>query len=194
MPSSGFRTTLVATLIGFVTAASASAEGAPKADTTKAAPPPINMTMKEAKERLGIIVFPAKGQDAKLQEAEEQECLLWAADQAGITSSTKAKDPNAAADAAAAKTDSATAGAGVKTAAKGAAVGAVIGSISGNAGAGAAYGAAGGALAGRSARKQATAQSAEKAKKQAEAENQAKKDAVKKGMTLCLESKGYTIK
>ena len=33
-----------------------------------------------------------------------------------------------------------------------------------------------------------------KAKPNADAENKAKLDAVKKGMTLCLESKGYTIK
>lgn len=33
-----------------------------------------------------------------------------------------------------------------------------------------------------------------KAKAKADAENKAKLDAVKKGMTLCLESKGYTLK
>jgi hypothetical protein len=151
------------------------------------------MTMKEAKQKLGIIVFPAKGQAAAQQEAEEFECLKWGAEQAGVTSNS-AKDPKAAGDAAAAKMDSAATGAAVKGAAKGAAVGANFGSISGNAGTGAAYGAAGGALAGRAAKRDAKAQAAAQAEQKAAAENKAKLDAVKKGMTVCLESKGYTIK
>ena len=151
------------------------------------------MTMKEAKQKLGITVFPAKEQTPQQQEADELSCLQWGADQAGVTHGSQ-KDPKAAGNAAAAKVDSAAAGAAVKGAAKGAAVGAIIGSISGNAGEGAAYGAAGGAVAGRRAKKQATAQAQAEAEKKAAAENKAKLDAVKKGMALCLESKGYTVK
>jgi hypothetical protein len=151
------------------------------------------MTMKEAKQKLGIVVFPAKGQDAATQEADELACLQWSANEAGVTPADR-KDPNAAAQAAGAKMDSAASGAAVKGAAKGAAAGAIIGSISGNAGEGAAYGAAGGAIAGRRAKKQATAQAQDQAAKKAEAENKAKLEAVKKGMAACLEAKGYTIK
>jgi hypothetical protein len=161
--------------------------------TTPPAATQHTMTMKEAKQKLGIVVFPAKGQAAEQQEKEEYECLMWGADQAGVTS-TSMKDPKAAGQAAAAHVDSAAAGAAVKGAAKGAAVGAVFGSISGNSGTGAAYGAAGGALAGRAAKKDAKAQAAAQAEQKTAAENKAKLDAVKKGMTVCLESKGYTVK
>jgi len=176
----------------------ASAEDASKTKSTTptsatTAPAQHQMTMKEAKQKLGIVVFPAKGQTAQQQEKEEYDCLMWGADQAGVTS-TSMKDPKAAGQAAAAHVDSAAAGAAVKGAAKGAAVGAVFGSISGNSGTGAAYGAAGGALAGRAAKKDAKAQAAAQAEQKTAAENKAKLDAVKKGMTVCLESKGYTVK
>ena len=188
---------LAMAVVGFGLVQPASAQEKSKAaDTTKAAAavPPATMTMKEAKEKLGIIVFPAKGQTAELQEADELTCLQWGADQAGLTVNAKLKDGDAAAATAAGKVDSASAGAGGKTAAKGAAVGAIIGSISGNAGQGAAYGAAGGAVAGRSARKQTSAQAASHAKAKAATDNKAKLESVRKAMTLCLESKGYTIK
>ena len=159
--------------------------------TATTAPP--QMTMKEAKQKLGIIVFPAKGQTAQQQEADEYECLVWGADQAGVTGKSM-KDPKAAGQAAAAHVDTAATGAAVKGAAKGAAVGAIFGSISGNAGSGAAYGAAGGALAGRAAKREAKANAAAQAEQKAAAENKAKIDAVKKGMSVCLESKGYTVK
>ncbi|MBI1798955.1 MAG: hypothetical protein HYR73_04650 [Candidatus Eisenbacteria bacterium] len=162
--------------------------------TTAAAPAHPTMTMKEAKQKLGIIVFPAKGQSAAQQEADEVTCLEWGANETGISTTQKPTDAKAAGQAAAAKTDSATQGVAVKSAAKGAAVGAVIGSISGNAGAGAAYGATAGALGGRKAKKQATAQAAAKTEAQVEAENKFKKDKLKVAMGTCLEAKGYTVK
>jgi len=186
----------LAGLLSLAGRASAEDASKPKSTTptsTTPAPAQHQMTMKEAKQKLGIVVFPAKGQNAQQQEKEEYECLMWGADQAGVTS-TSMKDPKAAGQAAAAHVDSAAAGAAVKGAAKGAAVGAVFGSISGNSGTGAAYGAAGGALAGRAAKKDAKAQAAAQAEQKAAAENKAKLDAVKKGMTVCLESKGYTVK
>ena len=135
-----------------------------------------------------------QAQDAATQEADELACLQWGAEQAGVTKDTKPKDAKAAGDAAAAQVDSAAKGAAVKGAAKGAAVGAIFGSISGNAGAGAGYGAAGGAVAGMRAKKKAGKQAQAQAEQKVSAENQAKLDAVKKGMTACLESKGYTVK
>ena len=173
--------------------ANASPKATEKADTTKAkAAPP--MTMKEAKQKLGIVVFPAKGQTPEQQEADEWECLQWGADQAGVHPGDKGPDSKAAGEAAAAKVDSAASGAAMKGAAKGAAVGALVGAISGDAGAGAGYGAIGGAVAGRRAKRQAKENAKGQAEQQTEAAKQAKIDAVKKGMGACLESKGYTIK
>jgi hypothetical protein len=163
-----------------------------KTDTTTAAAP--EMTMKEAKQKLGIIVFPAKGQTPDQQDADERECLIWGADQLGINPNAPPVDAKAAGQQAKAKTDSATAGVAVKGAAKGAAIGAVFGSISGNAGAGAAYGATAGVLGGRKARKQAGKQADAAAQQKVAAERQAKIDALKKAMTACLEPKGYTVK
>jgi len=167
--------------------------GAPHASTAPAAHPQGGMTMKEAKQKLGIIVYPAKGQTPQQQESEELACLQWAAQETGVLNQAPA-DPKAAGQAAAAKTDSAAKGAAVKGAAKGAAVGAIVGSVSGNAGDGAAYGAIGGAVAGRSAKKKATSQNAAKAEEKAKADNQAKKDKLKAAMGTCLEAKGYTVK
>jgi len=164
------------------------------ADTTKAAPPaPVPMTMKEVKQKLGIVVFPAKGQKPEVQDQEEYECLMWGAEQAGIKPGQQAPDAKAAGDAAAAKMDSAATGAAVKGAAKGAALGAMTGAIWGDAGEGAAVGAIGGAVAGRRAKKAAKANAKAQAEQQVNAETQKKIDAVKKGMGACLTSKGYTV-
>ena len=165
------------------------------ADSTKAAPPAgaVPMTMKEVKQKLGIVVFPAKGQKPEQQDKEEYECLMWSAEQAGIKPGQQPGDAKAAGDAAAAKVDSAAQGAAVKGAAKGAALGAMTGAIWGDAGEGAAIGAIGGAAAGRRAKKQAKANAKAQAEQQVNAETQKKIDAVKKGMGACLTSKGYTV-
>ena len=174
----------------------ATTPAATKADTAATAKPatPPPMTVKEAKQKLGIVVFPAKNQTPEQQEADELECLQWGADQAGVKAGEQGPDKKAAGEAAAAKVDSATTGVAVKTAAKGAAVGALVGAISGDAGAGAGYGAIGGAVAGRRAKKQAKKNAQAQAEHQVDAETQARIDAVKKGMGACLESKGYTVK
>lgn len=164
---------------------------AAKPAATTAAP---QMTMAEVKKKLGIVVFPAKNQDAKQQEADELECLQWGADQAGVHPGDKGPDAKAAGDAAAAKVDSAATGAAVKGAAKGAAAGAIFGAITGDTGTGAAVGAAGGALAGRRAKKQAKANASAQAEAKVSADQQKKLDEVKKGMAACLESKGYSVK
>jgi hypothetical protein len=165
--------------------AASAQQAAPKPTTVT--PPP--MTMKEAKQKLGIVVFPAKGQAPKQQEADELACLQWAADQIGLNF----QDPNAAAANAKAQAANATAGAGVAGAAKGAAAGAIIGSISGNAGPGAGYGAAAGAIAGRQKKKKAEAQAEAQGAAQADAANKAKRDQLAKAMSMCLDSKGYKV-
>ena len=152
---------------------------------------PPQMTMKEVKEKLGMVVFPAKGQTPEQQEKDEYDCFKWAVDQ---LTSTQMQNPNAAGAAAQQQAKDATQGAAVKGAAKGAAAGALFGAIFGDAGTGAAAGAAGGAIAGRRARKEAEKQAGAQAAAQADAANKAKLDTVKKGMTACLESKGYTVK
>jgi hypothetical protein len=179
-----------------VHAATAPDSSAATPKTTKASPPgTVPMTMKEVKQKLGISVYPAEKQTAEQQDQDEYACLQWAADQAGIKPGQPAgPDAKAAGDAAAAKVDSAAAGAAVKGAAKGAAAGAIMGAITGDTGTGAAIGAGAGALAGRKAKKNAKAQASSQAEQKANAEKQAKLDEVKKGMAACLESKGYTVK
>ena len=187
-------------LVAFAPLAAFSEEGTtPTKETTAAAKPAEaaptpEMTMKEVKQTLGIVVFPAKSQTPEQQDAEELACLQWSANELGILPNTPAPDAKAAGKEAASKTDSVTKGVAVKGAAKGAAAGAIIGSISGNAGEGAAYGAAAGAIAGRRARKGASANADAEAQKKVEAEQKAKMDGLRKAMTACLESKGYTVK
>src|SRR5262245_8039143 len=121
------KTLLILALCLFVPAI-ARAEDKPQAapaDTAKMVP----MTMKDVKQRLGIVVFPAQGQTPEQQDKDEYECLKWGAEQAGVKPTDPAPDKKAAGDAAAAKVDSAAAGAAVKGAAKGAAVGAMMGAI-----------------------------------------------------------------
>lgn len=169
------------------------------APATTATPPAAataapQMTMKEAKQKLGIVVFPAKEQTPAQQEADELACLQWAANEVGIQPNQPAPDAKAAGDQAKAQVDSVAGKAGAKGAAKGAAAGAIIGAIAGDAGTGAAIGAAAGGVGGRRAKKKAEAQAEAGAEAKVQAEQQAKLDAVKKAMAACLEPKGYTVK
>ena len=86
-----------------------------------------------------------------------------------------------------------------KGAVRGAAAGAVIGEVANNdAGEGAATGAAVGVVAGghrtRQARRTEQANAQEQAKADASATQQAQADTFKRGISGCLESRGYTIK
>jgi len=151
------------------------------------------MTMKEIKQKLGIIVFPAKGQTPEQQEADEWTCLEWSLDQAGLGANAGQQDVQAAGDAAKAQAKDATKGAAVAGAAKGAAAGAIFGAIVGETGEGAAIGAVGGAMKGRRAKKQAEKQAEAQTEAKVAADNKAKLETIKKGMAACLESKGYTV-
>jgi hypothetical protein len=151
------------------------------------------MTMKEIKQKLGIIVFPAKGQTPEQQEADEWACLEWSMNQSGLGPNAGQQDPQAAGDAAKAQAKEATTGAAVAGAAKGAAVGAIFGAITGDTGEGAAVGAVAGGLKGRQAKKQAEKQAEAQAEAKVAADNKAKLETIKKGMAACLEAKGYTI-
>ena len=136
---------------------------------------------------LGYYIMANNGQDAETQLNDEVECYQWAIDQSGY-------DPKNPTVVQAAQVDQSARGSAIKGAAKGAAVGAAVGSISGDAGDGAAYGAiAGGLRSRRGAKQQAQAQ--QQANNQAAEEKKAAMLAdYKKAYTLCLESKGYSLK
>ena len=143
---------------------------------------------------LGLYVFPAKGQTPEQQSQDEQACYAWSKEQSGIDPATVKANPDSAMKAAGAKVDTAAAGAGIKGAARGAAGGAVVGAIAGDAGTGAGVGAVVGLASGRKAKKQAKKQAEQQAAEQSKAWAAGQIDTFKKGMTACLEGKGYTVK
>jgi hypothetical protein len=144
--------------------------------------------------KLGLVVFPAKDQTKEQQAADEKACYDWSKEQTGIDPATVTVNADSAAAAGKAAADTATQGAGVKGAARGAAGGAVVGGIAGDAGTGAAIGAVAGAAKGRRAKKQAGDQAQQQAVAGAEGEAAGKIEAFKKGMSACLEGKGYSVK
>jgi hypothetical protein len=167
-------------LVGIILSGKAplAAQAPGKPDSAKAAGAPASQSVPS---QLGLVVFPAKGQAKEQQAADENE--------AKVTVNT-----DSAAAAGKAKGDSAGQGAGAKGAARGAVGGAVVGGIAGDAGTGAAIGAVAGAAGGRRAKKQAQKQGEQQGVNQANAEAAGKIDAFKKGLSACLEGKGYTVK
>src|SRR5262249_8980475 len=144
--------------------------------------------------QLGLYAFPSNNQTKDQQLLDEQQCWGWAKEQTGIDPATLKANPDSAARATQAKTDSPTRGAAVGGAARGAAGGAAIGAIAGDAGTGAAIGAATGAIAGRRARKQASAQAAAHGAAASQQQLAQKIDTFKKPFTACLEGRGYSVK
>jgi hypothetical protein len=144
--------------------------------------------------KLGLVVFPAKDQTKEQQAADEKACYDWSKEQTGIDPAAVTVNADSAAAAGQAAADTATQGAGVKGAARGAAGGAVVGGIAGDAGTGAAIGAVAGVAKGRKAKKQAGQQAQQQAVAGAEGEAAGKIEAFKKGMSACLEGKGYSVK
>jgi outer membrane protein with glycine zipper len=142
-------------------------------------------TPQSAAKQLGLIIYPAKGQDAAQQSTDEQQCYDWAKTQTGI-------DPQAPPPAAAPPPES-KGGERVRGAARGAAAGAVIGEVADNdADEGAKVGAAAGAISGgRQARKEKKTQE-EQAKAQTEATQTERQTTFKKAMGTCLQGRGYT--
>lgn len=136
---------------------------------------------------LGLYAFPPEGKDAAAQEADELACFNWAKEQTGY-------DPINPTQVQAAQVDKSADGTAVRTAAKGAAAGAVIGSISGDMGKGAAYGAVIGGMAGRRAKVSGDQQQQQQANQAAAAAQQNMAADYNKAFTVCMESKGYTIK
>jgi hypothetical protein len=143
--------------------------------------------------QIGLYIYPAKGQSAEQQQADEQACTQWAESQTGLTLSGGKVDTQAAGQQAAQQTAEATQGAAVAGGAKGALVGLAIGSISGNAGEGAAIGAIAGGVAGRRARKRAVEESGQAGAEQAQAQSQQDLNAFKQAAGACLQGRGYTV-
>lgn len=142
---------------------------------------------KTMSQSLGLVVFPAKGQTADKQKADEAYCYDWARQQTGY-------DPVAPPPPPAAAPVQQQQGGAVKGAARGAAAGAAIGAIAGDTGEGAAIGAAAGAMRGRRQQKQSNAAAQQQSQQQAAAAGQAQADQYKKAFGACLEGKGYTVK
>lgn len=145
----------------------------------------------QAKQKLGLIVYPAKGQTSQQQAQDEQACYAWAKQQ--VDPLAQGPNPDSAARAGKAKADSATQGAAVKGAAGGAAGGALVGAAAGDAGQGAKVGAVAGALRGRRARRQAEQQAEQQSRAQAQAQAGQQAGVLKKAMVACLEGRGYTV-
>jgi len=150
----------------------------------------------------GLVVYPAKGQDAALQGKDVEDCFNWSKMSSGYD--PLSPPPVATAAKVEAPPPQAT-GARARGAVRGAAAGAVVGEIANNdADEGAAVGAAAGAVAGgvrnRQARRAQEAQAdaanqqAQAAADQANAARAQSADTFKKGMSGCLESRGYTVK
>ncbi len=145
----------------------------------------------------GLLAYPTKSQTPERQTKDEAECYNWAKQQSGF-------DPMAASgmpvQAQATQPEQTTHTGRVKGTAGGAAAGAAIGAVAGNAGKGAAIGATAGLLAsGREARRkqEQSTQQAQANAAQADAARAAQQqlaDKFKRGMAVCLESRGYAVK
>jgi Glycine zipper len=153
-------------------------------------PDQLNATMS----KLALFVYPAKGQSKELETREEQICYVWATNQTGIDPTKISVNADSAAQAGKDAAASDAGAAGLRGAGRGAAGGAVIGAIAGDAGTGAAIGAVAGGARGRQAKKQAEKQGAQQGAQQASAQAAQQTDTFKKGMSSCLEGKGYTVK
>lgn len=148
----------------------------------------------------GVFAYPAKGQKPDQQAMDEAECYNWARDQSGYDPMSP---PPAPASAQASQPQQATAdGSRARGAVRGAAAGTIIGEVaSDDAGKGAAIGATAGVLAAGRQRRMAQAQQKQQAQaqqqasaEQAKAAQQELADTFKRGMSVCLEARGYAVK
>ena len=144
--------------------------------------------------KVGLSVYPAKGQSKDQTVRDELACTDWAKQQTGIDPMTVAANTDSASAAAKDQAASATEGAAVGGAARGAVGGAAVGAIAGDAGTGAAVGAVVGGVAGRKKKKAAENEAAQQGAAQAEAHATGALDSFGRAMASCLEGKGYTVK
>jgi hypothetical protein len=141
--------------------------------------------------QIGLAIYPAKGQSARQQQADEAACYEWAETNTGLTLVPGEVDARAAGQEAAK-------GAGKGKVAQGAAVGTVggltIGAISGHAGKGAAIGAVAGSLAGVRGRNNAKRSAGQRGAQQAVQSNQQAVGQFRKAASACLEARGYSVR
>jgi hypothetical protein len=138
----------------------------------------------------GVFAYPAKGQKPDKQAQDEAECYNWSKQQSGYDP-MQPPPPATVAE----QTGPVRDGTRARSAARGAIAGAVIGEVAGDdAGGGAAIGAVAGTLAGGRQSRMAQSQKQQQAEQDARAQEQALKDAFKRGMAVCLEARGYTVK
>ena len=162
-----------------------------------AAPAPTQSLSKS----LGVVVFPAKGQNAQQQSQDEGECYAWAKTDTGVDPMAPAAPPPPQQQQQQATQPAGPDGSRVRGAARGAAAGAIIGEIADDdAGKGAAIGATAGALRGgaQSRRNQAAAQSQaeqqqQAAQQQAAAAQQQQRELFNKAFSACMQAKSYTV-
>lgn len=135
---------------------------------------------------LGLYVFPAEGQDAGQQDADETECFKWAKQQSGY-------DPMNPTVAVAKDVDRSADGSAIGGAAVGAAGGAAIGAIAGDAGKGAAIGAIVGGVRGRRSKVIGDERQQQANNQAAAAETERLAQDYNKAFTACMEGKGYKV-
>lgn len=152
----------------------------------KSLPDTSKLAYNDISKKLGLVVFPSKGQAPSQQKKDEFECYKWAMDQSGV-------DPLADNTVKAEQVDTSPDGTGVKKAAGGALVGLAIGSVSGHAGEGAAIGAGVGAVRGAKQHGYVNARKQQEANEAAQAKQKSIADSYKKAYTVCMEGKGYAV-
>lgn len=135
---------------------------------------------------LGLYVFPAEGQDAAQQDADETECFKWAKQQSGY-------DPMNPTVAVAQDVDRSPDGRAIGGAARGAAGGAAIGAIAGDAGTGAAIGAVVGGVRGRRSKVVGDEMQQQANNQAAAAETKRLAQDYNKAFTACMQGKGYKV-
>jgi hypothetical protein len=148
------------------------------------------MAMTSAAMAAGVIVYPATGQTAEQQKADQGACMSWASEQTGFDP-TAPMQPTSAPPPPRQPTTSA--GRGMV---RGALGGLVVGAIAGDAGKGAAIGAGSGALIGgvrhRNQVENSNAQQDAWAQQQAEEYQQSQND-FNRAYATCLQGRGYTV-
>jgi hypothetical protein len=137
--------------------------------------------------KVGVYVYPAKGQTPEQQEKDQSDCYTWAVQQSGY-------DPINPTVVQAQQVQKGPDGSAIRGSAGGAVTGAAIGAIAGDAGKGAAIGAVSGAVLGH--RRGRMHQSMEQSQANASASQQTQSliDGFKKAFSVCLEGKDYTVK
>ena len=210
--SGPFRTL---TLLAIVSLTFGCGHSAPPSPPTaeKAAPPAsaaLPVPSFSAAQNVGMFVFAKNNQNHDQQLRDELDCYNQVQQQTGVDPDSPPPQPPSSAQVQAAQQQAAAQapeaeGGRARGAARGAVGGAVIGGIAGDAGKGAAIGATAGTVRGgrkqraaNEANQQQAAQSAsaqlQQQYQQAQAAYGKQQDTFKRGLTACLDSRGYSVK